>query len=234
MSSSLSSPIAPGQPLLQLRDIRKVYTLGGQQLTVLGGVSLDIAAGEFVAIMGQSGSGKSTLMNIIGMLDTPTSGSYSFAGQDVSGFNETQLTTVRREQIGFVFQQYNLLPRMSALQQVVLPLQYRGLPRAQRPQLALDALHTVGLQGREGNKPTELSGGQQQRVSIARAIVGHPGIILADEPTGALDSKTGHDVMELFAQLHRQGRTVIIITHAPEIAAYAQRIIRISDGQIVS
>lgn len=231
MSSSVSSVDAP---LIQLRDIRKVYTLGGQQLTVLGGVDISIVAGEFVAIMGQSGSGKSTLMNIIGMLDTPTSGSYHFAGQDVSGFNEDQLTSARREQIGFVFQQYNLLPRMSALQQVMLPLQYRGVPRAEREHMAMAALHTVGLQGREANKPTELSGGQQQRVSIARAIVGNPGIILADEPTGALDSKTGHDVMELFAQLHRQGRTIIVITHAAEIATYAQRTIRISDGHIVS
>lgn len=220
--------------LLSLRDITKTYTLGHASYTVLHGVSLDIQEGEFVAIMGQSGSGKSTLMNIIGLLDTPTSGSYFFDGDEVSQREEADRTNIRRSRIGFVFQQYNLLSRMPAIKQVALPLMYQGVPIAEQEKRAREALEIVGLKERVHHLPNELSGGQQQRVSIARALVTRPHIILADEPTGALDSKTGQEVMELLSELNAQGKTIVLITHEKEIAAYAHRTIVISDGNIIT
>lgn len=219
--------------LIQLKDIRKVYHLGDQTIEVLRGIDADIQRGEFVSIMGQSGSGKSTLMNIIGLLDVPTSGSYSLDDLSVETFNEDKLTAIRRKKIGFVFQQYNLLARMNTLEQVMLPLKYQGIHKTEREERAIEALKIVGLQDRMHNKPNELSGGQQQRVSIARAIVTNPEIILADEPTGALDSHTGTEIMELFSKLNTQGRTIVLITHEHEIAKYAKKIIHISDGKII-
>lgn len=219
--------------LIKLTDITKTYHLGDQTIEVLRGVSLDIHKKEFVSIMGQSGSGKSTLMNIVGLLDTPTTGSYLLDDQAVEKFNETKLTTIRRRKIGFVFQQYNLLPRMTTLEQVLLPLEYQGIPRTEREARAREALNTVGLSDRLHNKPNELSGGQQQRVSIARALVSDPEILLADEPTGALDSHTGTEVMNLLTRLNEKGHTIVIITHEKEIAAYAKKIIHISDGKII-
>lgn len=220
--------------LIEIENIVKSYQLGDQSIQVLRGVSLTIEKGEFISIMGQSGSGKSTLMNIVGLLDTPTSGTYRFEGQEVDSLDEDELTFIRRKRIGFVFQQYNLLSRMSALKQVMLPLMYQGVPSAEREQRALEALRIVGLEDRKNNKPNELSGGQQQRVSIARALVTNPEIILADEPTGALDSTTGQEVMQLLTDLNKQGKTIILITHEQRIAAYAQKVIHIADGKILS
>ncbi len=220
--------------MISLHNITKTYQLGVQQLTVLKGVSLEIKAGEFVAIMGQSGSGKSTLMNIIGMLDVPTNGQYIFDRQNVEHLTSNAQAEIRGRKIGFVFQSYNLLPRMSAVKQVAVPLSYQGVSHAVRLQRAAVALRAVGLDDRMQNRPNELSGGQQQRVSIARAMVTDPAIILADEPTGALDSKTGKEIMEIFTELNKQGKTIILITHEQEIADYARRIIQISDGNIVS
>jgi putative ABC transport system ATP-binding protein len=206
--------------------------MGEQKIDVLKKVSLNIKNGEFSAIMGPSGSGKSTLMNIIGMLDTPTSGQYCFESRAVEKFNETELTKVRSRKIGFVFQQYNLLPRMSALKQVMIPLVYQGVPQAERKRRAQEALSAVGLDNRITSKPNELSGGQQQRVSIARAIVTDPSMILADEPTGALDTQTGEDVMNIFKKLNKDGKAIIIITHELNIAAHAKTTIHIVDGII--
>lgn len=220
--------------LIEIENIVKSYQLGDQSIQVLRGVSLTIEKGEFISIMGQSGSGKSTLMNIVGLLDTPTSGTYRFEGQEVDSLDEDELTFIRRKRIGFVFQQYNLLSRMSALKQVMLPLMYQGVPFVEREKRALEALRIVGLEDRKNNKPNELSGGQQQRVSIARALVTNPEIILADEPTGALDSTTGQEVMQLLTDLNKQGKTIILITHEQRIAAYAQKVIHIADGKILS
>jgi len=219
--------------LIKFENIIKTYHLGDQKIEVLRGMSFKIERGEFVSIMGQSGSGKSTLMNIVGLLDIPTDGKYSLDDESVENFNETQLTEIRRRKIGFVFQQYNLLARMNTLEQVMLPLKYQGVPKKERQARAEEALRIVGLSDRMFNRPNELSGGQQQRVSIARAIVTNPEIILADEPTGALDSHTGKEIMELFLNLNRQGRTIVLITHEREIADYAQRIIHIADGKII-
>lgn len=219
--------------MIKLKDITKTYQLGSQELTVLKKVSLKIGSGEFVAIMGQSGSGKSTLMNIIGLLDVPTSGGYVFDGESVERLKEDEQSHIRGRKIGFVFQSYNLLPRMSAVKQVGLPLLYQGVKRKERDVRAIEALRTVGLADKIQSKPNELSGGQQQRISIARAIVTDPEIILADEPTGALDSKTGAEVMDIFNELNKQGKTIIVITHEKEIAAYAKKIIYLSDGEIV-
>jgi putative ABC transport system ATP-binding protein len=218
--------------LIELKDIIKSYRMGEQEIEVLKKVSLSIGKGEFVSIMGPSGSGKSTLMNIIGLLDTPTSGQYLFEGKPVEKFNETELTKVRSRQIGFVFQQYNLLSRMSALKQVMVPLMYQGIPKAERVRRAEQALKAVGLEDRMKNKPNELSGGQQQRVSIARAIVTDPSMILADEPTGALDTKTGEEVMDIFKRLNKEGKAIVIITHEMNIAEHAKRAIHIIDGRI--
>lgn len=218
--------------LIELKEITKTYQMGDQKIDVLKKVSIGIKKGEFAAIMGPSGSGKSTLMNIIGMLDVPTRGQYFFDGRAVENFNETELTKVRSRKIGFVFQQYNLLPRMSALKQVMVPLMYQGVPQAERKRRAQEALNAVGLMDKITNKPNQLSGGQQQRVSIARAIVTDPSLILADEPTGALDTQTGEDVMDIFKKLNSDGKAIIIITHESNVAKHAKRAIYIIDGII--
>ena len=220
--------------LISLKNICRSYRNGEQELQVLKNINLEIGEGEFVAIMGPSGSGKSTLMNTIGMLDTPTSGEYYLEGQEVARLGEKQLAQVRNQQIGFVFQQFFLLSKMDAVQNVELPLIYAGVPAAQRRKLAEEYLSKVELTDRIHHLPSELSGGQQQRVAIARALVNDPSIILADEPTGALDTKTGSQIMELLVELNEEGKTIIMVTHEPEIAAYAKRQIVIRDGVISS
>jgi putative ABC transport system ATP-binding protein len=219
--------------MIRLRRISKVYQVGTQRVNALHGIDLEIADGEFLAIMGPSGSGKSTLMNIIGCLDRPTEGVFELDGINVNRLSDAQLATIRNRRLGFVFQSFNLLPRMSALDQVALPLVYRGA--VNRKRAAMAALQMVGLANRAHHKPTQLSGGQQQRVAIARALVGNPTIILADEPTGALDTRTSHDVMEIFRLLNEQrGITIAFVTHEPEVAAYTRRIVSVRDGEIVS
>lgn len=220
--------------MIRLQNIVKTYRLGEQDLVILKGISLEIQKGEFVAIMGQSGSGKSTLMNILGLLDVPTSGEYVFEGHNVENLTPDEQAEIRGKKIGFVFQSYNLLSRMSALKQVGLPLMYQGVRKSERDRRATIALEAVGLKDKMQNRPNELSGGQQQRVSIARAMVTDPAIILADEPTGALDSQMGKEVMDIFTKLNEQGKTVILITHEREIAEYARKIIHVSDGNIVT
>jgi ABC transporter, ATP-binding protein len=220
--------------LISLKNICRSYRNGEQELQVLKNINLEISEGEFVAIMGPSGSGKSTLMNTIGMLDTPTSGEYYLEGQEVARLGEKQLAQVRNQQIGFVFQQFFLLSKMDAVQNVELPLIYAGVPAAQRRKLAEEYLSKVELTDRIHHLPSELSGGQKQRVAIARALVNDPSIILADEPTGALDTKTGSQIMELLIELNEEGKTIIMVTHEPEIAAYAKRQIVIRDGVISS
>ena len=222
------------KPLISLKNICRSYRNGEQELQVLKNINLEIGEGEFVAIMGPSGSGKSTLMNTIGMLDTPTSGEYYLEGQEVACLGEKQLAQVRNQQIGFVFQQFFLLSKMDAVQNVELPLIYAGVPAAQRRKLAEEYLSKVELTDRIHHLPSELSGGQKQRVAIARALVNDPSIILADEPTGALDTKTGSQIMELLVELNEEGKTIIMVTHEPEIAAYAKRQIVIRDGVISS
>ncbi len=219
--------------LIEARDITKAYEMGDQTVHALRGVSVDIAEGEFVAIMGSSGSGKSTLMNILGCLDRPTSGTYHLAGEAVEGMGADQLASVRNRRIGFVFQQFNLLPRTSAVENVELPMVYSGVKATVRRERALAALRKVGLAERSSHTPAELSGGQQQRVAIARALVNEPQLILADEPTGALDSKTSEDIMRLLADLNAQGMTVVIVTHEADIAAWARRRLVFRDGLIL-
>jgi len=219
--------------LIEARELVKTYTMGDQTVHALRGVSLDIAKGDFVAIMGASGSGKSTLMNILGCLDLPTSGEYRLAGEEVEGMAQDQLASIRNRRIGFVFQQFNLLPRTSALENVELPMLYAGIKAAARRERALAALARVGLAERAKHSPSELSGGQQQRVAIARALVNQPQLILADEPTGALDSKTSEDIMHLLTELNAQGMTVVIVTHETDIAAWARRKMVFRDGLIV-
>ena len=219
--------------LIAIKDLYKIYNIGENEIRALNGVTIAIREGEFVAIVGQSGSGKSTLMNIIGCLDSPTSGEYLLAGEDVRLLDEKRLTQIRNRRIGFVFQSFNLIGGQDAVENVELPLLYRGIPRAERRKLAEDALEQVGLSGRIHHKPAQMSGGQQQRVAIARAIAAKPPIILADEPTGNLDSCSGADVMEILHSLHEAGRTVLLITHDEKIARTATRIIRIQDGKIV-
>lgn len=222
------------EELIKTKDIVKLYVMGVEELYALKGVSMTINKNEYVAIMGPSGSGKSTMMNIIGCLDTPTSGYYELNGQNVSEMDDNDLATVRNKEIGFVFQTFNLLPRSNALHNVELPLIYAGMPKTARIERAEETLFNVGLQDRMKHKPNELSGGQRQRVAIARALVNHPSIILADEPTGNLDSKTGDEIMELFDNLHSQGNTIILVTHEDFIAEHAHRTIRLRDGLIES
>lgn len=220
--------------LIHIVNISKTYDMGAEKVHALQDASIDIESNEYVAIMGPSGSGKSTLMNIIGCLDTPSSGLYEFNGINVSDMNDNELASIRNKEIGFVFQTFNLLPRSTALHNVELPLIYAGLHSVERRERAEQALVSVGLADRMMHKPNELSGGQRQRVAIARALVNKPAIILADEPTGNLDSKTGIEIMEVFTDLHRQGNTIILVTHEEDIAAYAHRSVRLFDGAISS
>ena len=231
--AAMSTPAASDRPLIEVSQLTKSYTLGDQTVHALAGVSLCIAAGEFVAIMGASGSGKSTLMNILGCLDVPTTGHYALAGEAVEGMSPDELAGVRNHRIGFVFQQFNLLPRTSALENVELPMIYAGVKAADRHPRAMQALQRVGLGERTGHTPAELSGGQQQRVAIARALVNNPQLILADEPTGALDTTTSEEVMRLLRDLNAQGITIVLVTHEPDIAAWARRKIVVRDGRIL-
>ena len=218
--------------ILNLTDIRKSYYLGKQELPVLKGISLDIFKNEYVALMGPSGSGKSTLMNILGCLDSPTGGKYILNGKDVSRMEDDELAAVRNKEIGFVFQQFNLLPRLTAAENVALPLIYSGINKKERIQRAEAVLEQVKLEDRMHHKPNELSGGQCQRVAIARALINNPSIILADEPTGNLDSKTSYEIMDILGKIHSNGNTVILVTHEEDIAEYARRVIRLRDGVI--
>jgi putative ABC transport system ATP-binding protein len=219
-------------PVIELAGVRKVYRTGSLEVEALRGISLTIAQGEYVAVMGPSGSGKSTLMHILGCLDVPTSGMYWLAGEDVGVMDEIELAEIRNRHVGFVFQQFNLLPSLSALRNVEMPLAYAGVSRDRRRQRATEALERVGLGDRVAHRPGELSGGQQQRVAVARALVTDPALLLADEPTGNLDSSASEEVLALFAELHRQGRTVVLITHEADIARRAGRVVRIRDGAL--
>ena len=219
--------------MIELSNVGKRYMMGEEPFLALQGVDLHIGRNEYVALIGPSGSGKSTLMNLLGCLDTPSEGRYVLNGRDTSDMDDTELARVRNREIGFIFQSFHLLPRLSVLQNVMQPLVYRGMPRAERQARATRALARVGLADRMGHRPNQLSGGQRQRVAVARALVGEPSILLADEPTGNLDSKTSAEIMALFDELHAQGQTVVVVTHEPDIAAHCKRTIRVSDGRIV-
>ena len=218
--------------MIEIKDLHKSYQMGSNSLHVLKGINFNVKEGELVSIMGSSGSGKSTLMNMLGCLDTPTSGGYWLNGQNVSTLIDDELAAIRNKEIGFVFQTFNLIPRLSSLENVALPLVYAGMKKSDRLDKAYEVLSSVGLGDRVGHKPNELSGGQRQRVAVARALVNDPSIILADEPTGNLDSKTSIEIMGLFEQIHNQGNTVILVTHEPDIAEYAHRLIRLKDGRL--
>jgi putative ABC transport system ATP-binding protein len=235
MSANAITSTAQGRiPIIRLEDIHKSYLMGKQALPVLKGVSLNIFKNEYVALMGPSGSGKSTLMNILGCLDTPTEGTYILNGQDVSKMPDDDLADVRNLEIGFVFQQFNLLPRLTAVENVALPLVYAGVPRRERLERAMAVLEKVSLTDRSTHKPNELSGGQCQRVAIARALINNPSLILADEPTGNLDTKTSNEIMEIFTAIQAAGNTVVLVTHEEDIANYAYRIVRLRDGLVES
>jgi len=223
---------AQREPLIRIEALSKQYKMGGETVHALSDITLRVDHGDFIAIIGPSGSGKSTLMNVIGCLDAPTSGTYWLDGEEVSRLRESRLAEIRNRKIGFIFQGFNLLNKLSALENVELPLIYRGVPGKLRKEQAVEALRKVGLEGRIGHRPSELSGGQQQRVAIARALAGNPPILLADEPTGALDTRTGVEVMELMKQLNREGHTIVLITHDLQISEQARRVVRIQDGQI--
>ncbi|QMW02018.1 ABC transporter ATP-binding protein [Spirosoma foliorum] len=220
--------------IIETRNIAKRYVMGTEVVDALKSVTISIQKGEYVAFMGPSGSGKSTLMNIVGCLDSPTSGQYILNNQDVSSMGENELAEVRNKEIGFVFQTFNLLPRQTSLENVALPLIYAGYSKADRTEKAMQALKNVGLENRAGHRPNELSGGQRQRVAVARALVNDPSILLADEPTGNLDTKTSYEIMDLFDQIHSKGNTVIMVTHEEDIAEYAHRIVRLRDGLVES
>ena len=220
--------------MIALSDVRKFYDMGEVQVKALDGVSMTIDKGEYIAVMGPSGSGKSTLMNIVGCLDTPTSGSYMLNQRQIANMEDNELADIRNREIGFIFQTFNLLPRMTALANVEVPLIYAGMKRKQRIDMATQALERVGLGDRMTHRPSEMSGGQRQRVAIARALVTNPSIVLADEPTGNLDSRTGEEIMRLFDRLHAEGNTLIVVTHEQHIADHASRMVRLSDGDIVS
>ncbi|MGG7666166.1 ABC transporter ATP-binding protein [Dyadobacter sp. BHUBP1] len=220
--------------IIETSEIAKRYVMGSEIIQALKSVTISVNKGEYVAFMGPSGSGKSTLMNIIGCLDTPTTGRYVLNNKDVSDMTENELAEIRNKEIGFVFQTFNLLPRMSSLDNVALPLIYAGLSKAERTERAMQSLKNVGLENRAGHKPNELSGGQRQRVAIARALVNEPSILLADEPTGNLDSKTSYEIMDLFDQLYSKGNTIVMVTHEEDIAHYAHRIVRLRDGLVES
>ena len=220
------------EPLIELKDIYKIYHMGDEDVRANDGITLNIYKGEFVAIVGKSGSGKSTLMNIIGALDVPTDGSYYLGGEDVSDMTDDQLAAIRNRMIGFIFQQYNLLPKLNLLENVELPLLYAGVGKEERHDRAMASLERVGLKEKWRNMPNQLSGGQQQRVSIARALAGDPSLILADEPTGALDSRTSREVLDFLKQLNTEGNTIVMITHDNSIAVEAKRVVRIHDGKI--
>jgi putative ABC transport system ATP-binding protein len=222
------------QPIIHLEQIRKSYFMGRQEISVLKGLNLNIDKNEYVALMGPSGSGKSTLMNILGCLDSPTAGRYILNGHDVSQMEDDDLADIRNKEIGFVFQQFNLMPRLTALENVALPLVYAGIPKKQRTEMAMEVIKKVGLEERSHHKPNELSGGQNQRVAIARALVNTPSLILADEPTGNLDSKTSIEIMEIFGKIQASGNTVLLVTHEEDIANHAHRIVRLRDGVIES
>jgi putative ABC transport system ATP-binding protein len=220
--------------LIEIRELRKIYQMGDQEVRALDGIDLDVEAGEYLAIMGPSGSGKSTLMNLIGCLDTPTSGHYVLNGQAVEGLDDSELAHIRNREIGFVFQTFNLLPRASALANVELPLIYARMPSGERRQMAREALEKVGLGDRVKHQPNELSGGQRQRVAVARALVNRPSILLADEPTGNLDSRTSNEIMALFDELNEAGNTIVLVTHEEDIADHASRTVRLLDGRVVT
>jgi putative ABC transport system ATP-binding protein len=232
MTKSLSKSVNQNTPVLELKNIIKTYNLGGTSFNALDGVSISIHQGEFVSITGPSGSGKSTLMHIVGLLDNPTSGQILLSGKDISKLKEEALAKTRNITLGFVFQQFNLLAKTSAIENVGLPLLYSDIPKNQRNDLAMEMLIKVGLESKAPNTPAQLSGGQQQRVAIARALVNNPKIILADEPTGNLDSKSGTEIINLFHQLHKEGRTIVLVTHDMDLAKQAERIIIIRDGKI--
>ncbi len=226
--------MTPTDPLIRLEGIAKHYQMGGETIAALNGIDLQVKRNDYVAFIGSSGSGKSTMMNILGCLDTPTLGQYFLNGRDVAGMSESELATTRNQEIGFIFQSFNLLTRATALQNVMQPLIYRGIRPAEREKRAREAMRRVGLENRQDHLPNQLSGGQRQRVAIARALCSEPSILLADEPTGNLDSATADDIMALFDTLHAEGQTLIVVTHEPDIAAHCRRVVRLSDGRVQS